>query len=135
MNTGNIEIAFANALQQAVPTLTVLKMRDGDEIPPDQSFAVVGVDRCEHVAGNLWKATVTVSVMSPAPLLTEIQHNAAVAQVVAFVEGSLFYTSYNAQTGSLGHVCAGGKLLYAEGEPEGNNYKHNLSILLGLSTS
>jgi len=135
MNTGNIETAFASALQAATPSLLVLKMRDGEELPPAQSFAIVGVERCEHVAGHLWKATVTVTVMSPAPLLTEDQHNAAVASVVAFVEGASLYTSYNAQASSMGHVCAGGKLLYAEGEPEGNNYKHNLSVLLGLATS
>jgi len=137
MNTGSIETAFASALQAATPSLLVLKMRDSEELPPAQSFAIVGVERCEHVAGNLWKATVTVTVMSPAPMLTEAQHNTAVSGVLAFVEGSSLYTSYNSQASSLalGHTCAGGKLLYAEGEVEGNNYKHNLSILLGLSIS
>jgi hypothetical protein len=139
MNTGNIEKAFVAALQDALqnesPLLTVVKKRDDEDLPADSSYAIVSVDRCDHLAGKLWKATVTVSVMSPAPILTESQHSEFVAKIVGFIEGAFFYDKYNENTLLLGHVCAGGKLLNAEGNVEGNYYSHALSIMLGIVAS
>ena len=138
MNIGAIESAFSRALEFTVPTLTVLKATDDATVPPDHSYVLVDVERCENLVGNLWKATVVASVLTPAPLYSESDHNEVVRAVMALFtqEGQqTLYDRYTSYSTPLGHTCGGGKLLYADADPDGNNYRHNVAILLGLVAS
>lgn len=134
MNIGLVEIAFSNVLKQELPTLTILKMRDDEDVPALTSFATVSVTNGEHVVGNLWKITVATEVYTPSPLLDIAGHNATVDSVCDIVENSTFATTYNETTPNLTHVCCGSKLISSEGAIEDNRFRHSLVILLGIES-
>lgn len=68
MNPLAIESAFKTALAVSFPTAVIHTGTSYEEIPPETVTLVVSVASVDHVAGNLWKAPVTIRVVSP-PLL------------------------------------------------------------------
>jgi hypothetical protein len=68
MNPLAIETAFKSALAVSFPTAVIHTGTSYEEIPPETVTLVVSVASVDHVAGNLWKAPVTIRVVSPALL-------------------------------------------------------------------
>jgi hypothetical protein len=68
MNPLAIESAFKTALAVSFPTAVIHTGTSYEEIPPETTTLVVSSASVDHVAGNLWKAPVTIRVVSPALL-------------------------------------------------------------------
>jgi hypothetical protein len=137
MNPANVEKAFAAALRETITSVSVLQGTGSVELPESAAYIVVFTEQCENVVGPLWKATVAVNIISPAPLTPETDHASVVAQIVSAMTSAALFSRYNqtSETPVAGHTCVGGKLLNSEGEPDNGAFRHTVKILLGLVTA
>lgn len=134
MNPADVEKTFAAALRRTVTTTLVLQGTGNVELPDSESFIVVFAEQCENVVGPLWKTTVAVNIISPAPLLEPATHTIIVTQTVNAMISDTFFSLYNANAPlpPADHHCVGGKLLNTEGEADNGAFRHTVKILLGL---
>jgi flagellar capping protein FliD len=133
MNAGNIEKAVEAVLESTVSNIHISKLGDETTIPNDASYAVVACERCDNLVGKLWKATVQITINSPAPSVSLDDHGNTVTTIVNSLNSASLYTDYNAV--ATNHTCGGGKILNVDLGIEENNYTHSIQILLGIIES
>jgi hypothetical protein len=80
-----IEHGVAQWLRAQMPSADVRPATTADHLPGDRQIVVVHCPETEHVGGNLHKATVRVSVSTPAHDRPEGDHRTTSAQVAALL--------------------------------------------------
>ena len=80
-----IEHGVAQWLRTQMPSADVRPATTADQIPGDRQIIVVHCAETEHVGSNLHKATVRVSVSTPAHDQPEGDHRTASVQVAALL--------------------------------------------------
>lgn len=68
MNPIAVESALKSAFAASFPTTTIYTGTNYEEMTPESLNLIVSADQIDHVAGGLYKATVTVKIVAPALL-------------------------------------------------------------------
>ena len=103
MNPLALESALQSALAaSAFPTTTIYRGTDYQELTPESLNLIVAVAQLDHAAGGLYKAQVTIKVVSPALMgassLSEMV--AALNSVRSSLEASYLSTNWPTASGT-----------------------------------